>query len=91
MINPLTTVTVLESAVVNEPEAPAIEVPVPPCEIDHTPLNVTAPLVGVEGVKPVEPALKLETSPVELVQLGTPEEFMERYEVVEGLASFVRT
>ena len=88
-MNPFTTVTVFKSTVVNEPDAPAVDVPVPPCAIDNTPLKVIAPLVAVEGVKPVVPALKLVTPPVELVQLGTPDEFIERNDVADGFANFV--
>ena len=36
---------------------PGVDVPVPPLATAKVPANVTAPVVAVAGVKPVEPAL----------------------------------
>ncbi len=42
---------------------PALLMPVPPLAPFKMPPRVTAPLVGLDGVKPVEPALKEITPP----------------------------
>ena len=40
-----------------------VAVPVPPFATANIPAKVTAPEVAVDGVKPVVPALKVETPP----------------------------
>ena len=47
--------------------------PVPPFDTARVPDSVTAPVLVVDGVSPVLPALKDVTPPVEVCQAGTPE------------------
>ena len=57
-VNTLTPLTVAPKAVL---AADTVVAPVPPFAIANVPPNVTAPLVAVDGVNPVVPALKVET------------------------------
>ena len=47
--------------------------PVPPFDTARVPESVTAPVLVVDGVSPVLPALKDVTPPVDVCQAGTPE------------------
>ena len=46
--------------------------PVPPLAMLSVPLSVIAPVVPVDGVKPVVPAENDVTPPVDAAQVGTP-------------------
>lgn len=46
--------------------------PVPPLAMLSVPLSVIAPVVPVDGVKPVVPAENDVTPPVDAAQTGTP-------------------
>ena len=47
-------------------------IPVPPLAIFNVPARVIAPVVLVEGVKPVVPAENDVTPPVDAAHVGTP-------------------
>ena len=60
---------------INRPYCVRVVCPVPPLPTTSVPPSVIAPLVAVEGVNPVVPALNVVTSPLKLlgcVQLDTP-------------------
>lgn len=46
--------------------------PVPPFPVASVPPSVIAPVVGEEGVRPVEPPEKDVTPPVDAAHAGTP-------------------
>lgn len=66
----VTSVGLVESTLLPEPVE--VVTPVPPLATFRVPASVTAPLVAVLGVRPVEPAEKVVTLVPSEVQLRTP-------------------
>lgn len=58
-----------EVARTTDPLPVEVVAPVPPLATARVPANVTAPVVAVDGVSPVEPALNDVTAPVDVTMM----------------------